>query len=54
MKGNVTTLSMEPVVPLIQDYFVEPVKILTFSPDELLGITVLCTYDDEVMHAKVV
>ena len=45
---------LQPVVTSIQHYYDEPVNLPKFSPDELLGMTVLHTLDKEVLRAKVV
>ena len=38
----------------IQDYYDSPIALPTFSPDELLGMTVLRQVDDNLVKAKVV
>ena len=38
----------------MQDYYNDPVNIPIFSPDELLGMTVLSELDDSMVHTKVV
>ena len=43
-----------PVLTSIQDYYDEHVNLPMFSPDELLGMTVLCPVDDNLVRAKVV
>ena len=42
-----------PVLTSIQDYDDEPINVPMFSPDELLGMTVLRPVDDNLVHAKV-
>ena len=44
----------KPIITLIQDYYNDPVNILIFSPDELLGMTVLREHEDTMVCAKVV
>ena len=43
-----------PVLTSIQDYYDEPVNLPMFSPDELLGMMVLCPVDDNLVRTKVV
>ena len=39
---------------MIQDYFDNNLSLPTFSPDDLIGMTVLHTIDEDVIYAKVV
>ena len=39
---------------MIQDYYNESVNLPIFSPDELLGMTILCPADEGLVCAKVV
>ena len=39
---------------MIQDYYNEPLQLPVFSPDELLGMTILRPVEDELVRAKVV
>ena len=52
--GNTTVPVEKPVVMTIQDYYNELVHPPTFSPDELLGMTILHNVDDKLVCAKVV
>ena len=52
--GNTSVPVSQPVVTSIQDYYDEPISLPKFSPDELLGMMVLRTLDEEVLHVKVV
>ena len=52
--GDTRVPASKPVVSSIQDYYEEPVHLPTFSPDELLGMTILKDNGGELVHAKVV
>ena len=52
--GDTNAPVSKPIVTTIQDYYSEPVQLLVFSPDELLGMTILRPVDDELVRAKVV
>ena len=52
--GDTTALVDKPIITSIQDYYNEPVNIPIFSPNELLGMTVLREHDDTMVHPKVV
>ena len=52
---SITKVPVEtPVLTSIQDYYDEPVNLPMFSPDELLGMMVLCPVDDNLVRTKVV
>ena len=52
--GDTNAPVSKPIVTTIQDYYSEPVQLPVFSPDELLGMTILRPVDDELVRAKVV
>ena len=52
--GDTTAPVDKPIITSIQDYYNDPVNIPIFSPDELLGMTVLREHDDTMVCAKVV
>ena len=52
--GNTKVPVETPVLTSIQDYYDKHVNLPMFSPDELLGMMVLCPVDDNLVHAKVV
>ena len=52
--GDTRVPISKPVVSSIQDYYKEPVHLPTFSPDELLGMTILKDDGGELVRAKVV
>ena len=52
--SNTGEVINKPILMSIQDYYDEPVNLPKFSPDKLLGMMVLHTNEDEVMHVKVV
>ena len=52
--GDTSVPVTKAVLSSIQDYYEEPVELPVFSPEELLGMTVLCEIDDEVLWVKVV
>ena len=52
--GDTRVAAAKPVVSSIQDYYEEPVHLPTFSPDELLGMTIVKDEGGEFIHAKVV
>ena len=54
MDGDTSALVKKPVISTIQDYYDDTVHLPVFSPDELLGMTVLRTVDDETVCDKVV
>ena len=51
--GDTRVPASKPVVSSIQDYYEEPVHLPTFSPDELLGMTILKDDGGEIVRAKV-
>ena len=52
--GDTSVPVTKPVIAMIQDYFDNNLSLPMFSPDELIGMTVLHTIDEDVIHAKVV
>ena len=44
----------KPVLTTIQDYYDESVNLPIFSPDKLLGMTILCPADEGLVHVKVI
>ena len=42
------------ILSSIQDYYEDPVSLPMFSPNELVGMTVLREVDDQLVHGKVV
>ena len=44
----------KPVLTTIQDYYNESVNLPIFSPDKLLGMTILCPADEGLVHVKVI
>ena len=52
--GDTSVPVTKHVFTSIQDYYNSPVALPTFSPDELLGMTVLRQVDDNFVKAKVV
>ena len=52
--GDTTAPVDKPIITSIQDYYNDPVNIPIFSPDKLLGMTVLREHDDTMVHTKVV
>ena len=52
--GDTSILVTKLVITTIQDYFDNNLSLPMFSPDELIGMTVLCTVDEDVIWAKVV
>ena len=47
--GNTSIPITKPVITTIQDYYEDPIDLPSFSPDELLGMTVLRKIDDDVL-----
>ena len=52
--GDTNMLVSKPIITTIQDHYNEPVQLPMFSPDELLGMTILRPVDDVLVRAKVV
>ena len=52
--GDTRVPAQKTVVSSIQDYYEEPVHLPTFSPDELLGMTILKGDGGEIVRAKAV
>ena len=52
--GDTSVPVTRPVLTSTQDYYNSPVALPTFSPDELLGMTVLQQVNDNLVKAKVV
>ena len=52
--GDTRVAASKPVVSSIKDYYKEPVHLPTFSPDELLGMTIVKDDGGEFIRAKVV
>ena len=52
--GDTNAPVSKPIVTTIQDHYNEPVQLPIFSPDELLGMTILRPVADEIVRAKVV
>ena len=47
--GNTSIPVTKPVITTIQDYYEDPIDLLSFSPDELRGMTVLRKIDDDLL-----
>ena len=52
--GDTSIPVTKPVITTIQDHFDNNLKLPMFSPDELIGMTVLRNVDEELIRAKVV
>ena len=52
--GDTSTQVTKLVITTIQDHFDNNHELPMFSPDELIGMTVLHTVDEEAIRAKVV
>ena len=52
--GNTTAPVDKPIITLVQDYYNDPVNVPIFSPNELLGMTVLREHEDTMVCTKVV
>ena len=52
--GDTNILVEKPIITTIQDHYNEPVHLPMFSPDKLLGMTILRPVDDELIRAKLV
>ena len=52
--GDTSILVTKPVITTIQDHFDNNLELPMFSPDELIGMTVLRNVDEELIRAKVV
>ena len=52
--GDTNIPGSTPIVTTIQDHYNEPVQLPMFSPDELLGMTILRPVDNELVRARVV
>ena len=54
LDGDTNIPVSKPIATTIQDHYNEPIQLPMFSPDELLGMTILRPVDDELVRAKVV
>ena len=52
--GDTSVLVEKPILTSIQDNFKDPINLPTFSPDKLIGMTILHEVDDKMIRTKVV
>ena len=52
--GDTNVPVAKPIITSIQDYYDDPISLTEFAPDELIGMTMLKTVDDDIVQAKVV
>ena len=52
--GDTSVPVEKPILTSIQDYYEDPVNLLTFSPDELIGMMVLHEVDEKLIRGKVI